>query len=250
VAGADRHAAGDFARGSLDVDRLADPRPSGGGKRFRTQLRAPIETHGDAAAQARLNGRLRPFRLRRTKDEVAADVPAGTGVLERVGLLKPRQALHDPVPRHGRPHARRARRAGADDPRNDGTPLRDARRLRLTPVARSAGHGFPGRIAAHASVASAGQDALSPYNVAAPTRFCVSHYGGRLLRTAMEGEPLERDRRDAETLDHRRDLGAPLGTPSGAANALHGAHGLLFVHVEWEHRQDRAQRAGRVGGDT
>jgi SNF2 family DNA or RNA helicase len=66
-------------------------------KRFQTLFRTPIEKHGDAAAQARLNRRLRPFLLRRTKDEVAAELPPKTEILERVDLPKPQQALYETV---------------------------------------------------------------------------------------------------------------------------------------------------------
>jgi len=66
-------------------------------KRFQTLFRTPIEKHGDAAAQIRLNRRLRPFLLRRTKDEVAAELPPKTEILERVALPKPQQALYETV---------------------------------------------------------------------------------------------------------------------------------------------------------
>jgi len=66
-------------------------------KRFQTLFRTPIEKHGDAAAQARLNRRLRPFLLRRTKDEVAAELPAKTEILELVDLTKSQQALYETV---------------------------------------------------------------------------------------------------------------------------------------------------------
>lgn len=66
-------------------------------KRFQTLFRTPIEKHGDAAAQARLNRRLRPFLLRRTKDEVAAELPPKTEILEWVVLPKSQQALYETV---------------------------------------------------------------------------------------------------------------------------------------------------------
>ena len=66
-------------------------------KRFQSVFRTPIEKHGDAAAQARLNRRLRPFMLRRTKDEVAAELPPKTEILERVDLSKPQQSLYETV---------------------------------------------------------------------------------------------------------------------------------------------------------
>ena len=66
-------------------------------KRFQSVFRTPIEKQGDAAAQARLNRRLRPFLLRRTKEEVAAELPAKTEILEQVELPKTQQALYETV---------------------------------------------------------------------------------------------------------------------------------------------------------
>jgi superfamily II DNA or RNA helicase len=66
-------------------------------KGFQTLFRTPIEKHGDAAAQARLNRRLRPFMLRRTKEQVATELPPKTEILERVELPKPQQALYETV---------------------------------------------------------------------------------------------------------------------------------------------------------
>lgn len=66
-------------------------------KRFQTLFRTPIEKQGDASAQARLNRRLRPFLLRRTKEEVAAELPPRTEILERVSLPKAQQALYETV---------------------------------------------------------------------------------------------------------------------------------------------------------
>lgn len=66
-------------------------------KQFQTLFRTPIEKHGDASAQARLNRRLRPFLLRRTKEQVAAELPSKTEILERVELPKPQQALYETV---------------------------------------------------------------------------------------------------------------------------------------------------------
>jgi superfamily II DNA or RNA helicase len=66
-------------------------------KRFQTLFRTPIEKHGDRTAQARLNRRLRPFLLRRTKEEVAAELPPKTEILDRVDLPKQQQALYETV---------------------------------------------------------------------------------------------------------------------------------------------------------
>jgi superfamily II DNA or RNA helicase len=66
-------------------------------KTFHTVFRTPIEKQGDAAAQARLNRRLRPFLLRRTKEEVATELPPRTEIIERVEFTKPQQALYETV---------------------------------------------------------------------------------------------------------------------------------------------------------
>ncbi len=66
-------------------------------KRFQSIFRTPIEKHGDAAAQTRLNRRLRPFMLRRTKEEVATELPPRTEILDRVDLPKSQQALYETV---------------------------------------------------------------------------------------------------------------------------------------------------------
>lgn len=66
-------------------------------KRFQKLFRTPIEKHGDMATQARLNRRLRPFMLRRTKEQVATELPPKTEILDRVALSKPQQALYETV---------------------------------------------------------------------------------------------------------------------------------------------------------
>jgi SNF2 family DNA or RNA helicase len=66
-------------------------------KTFQAVFRTPIEKQGDRAAQARLNRRVRPFLLRRTKDAVATELPPRTEILERVELSKPQQALYEAV---------------------------------------------------------------------------------------------------------------------------------------------------------
>jgi SNF2 family DNA or RNA helicase len=66
-------------------------------KTFQAVFRTPIEKQGDRAAQARLNRRVRPFLLRRTKDAVATELPPRTEILERIDLPKPQQALYEAV---------------------------------------------------------------------------------------------------------------------------------------------------------
>jgi superfamily II DNA or RNA helicase len=83
-----------------DVWTLTDwinPGLLGDRKRFQTLFRTPIEKHGDLAAQARLNRRLRPFLLRRTKEAVAAELPPRTEILERIDLPKSQQILYETV---------------------------------------------------------------------------------------------------------------------------------------------------------
>ncbi|KAA0578688.1 DEAD/DEAH box helicase [Azospirillum sp. Sh1] len=51
---------------------------------YRKTFRTPIEKHGDADRQRVLARRVRPFLLRRTKEEVAAELPPKTEILETV----------------------------------------------------------------------------------------------------------------------------------------------------------------------
>ncbi|WP_434625954.1 SNF2-related protein [Azospirillum sp. B2RO_4] len=51
---------------------------------YRRTFRTPIEKHGDADRQRVLARRVRPFLLRRTKEEVAAELPPKTEILETV----------------------------------------------------------------------------------------------------------------------------------------------------------------------
>ncbi|WP_240722886.1 DEAD/DEAH box helicase, partial [Poseidonocella sp. HB161398] len=83
-----------------DLWTLADwvnPGLLGDRRTFQALFRTPIEKQGDRAAQARLNRRLRPFLLRRTKEQVAAELPPKTEILERVELPKAQQALYETV---------------------------------------------------------------------------------------------------------------------------------------------------------
>ena len=83
-----------------DVWTLMDwvvPGLLGDRKRFQAVFRTPIEKQADAAAQARLARRLRPFMLRRTKEEVAAELPPRTEILDRVELSRAQQALYETV---------------------------------------------------------------------------------------------------------------------------------------------------------
>ena len=69
----------------------------GSARHFRSRFRLPVEKHGDEAARARLSRRVRPFLLRRTKHEVAADLPPKTEIVEQVEMQKAQRALYDGV---------------------------------------------------------------------------------------------------------------------------------------------------------
>ena len=55
-------------------------------KRFNQDYRTPIERHGDSERMAHLANRVRPFLLRRTKEQVATELPAKTEMVHWVEL--------------------------------------------------------------------------------------------------------------------------------------------------------------------
>lgn len=66
-------------------------------KAFNKHYRRPIETLGDRARQRLLSTRVKPFLMRRTKDEVAADLPPKTVIDEVVSLPNRQAALYESV---------------------------------------------------------------------------------------------------------------------------------------------------------
>ena len=64
---------------------------------FRRTFRTPIEKHGDRAAQAFLSRRLKPFMLRRTKEEVATELPPKTEIVSHVRLEGAQRDLYETV---------------------------------------------------------------------------------------------------------------------------------------------------------
>jgi superfamily II DNA or RNA helicase len=64
---------------------------------FRRTFRTPIEKHGDVSAQAFLSRRLKPFMLRRTKGEVAKELPPKSEIIERVRLEGAQRDLYETV---------------------------------------------------------------------------------------------------------------------------------------------------------
>ncbi|MEW5833741.1 MAG: DEAD/DEAH box helicase [Pseudomonadota bacterium] len=74
---------------------LAVPGLLGDEGAFRRHYRGPIEKQRDEACQARLNRRLAPFILRRTKSQVAAELPPKTEITRRVVLDGRQRELYE-----------------------------------------------------------------------------------------------------------------------------------------------------------
>ena len=64
---------------------------------FRRTFRTPIEKHGCQTAQSFLTRRLKPFMLRRTKQEVATELPPKTEIVERIRLEGAQRDLYETV---------------------------------------------------------------------------------------------------------------------------------------------------------
>jgi len=81
-------------------------------RRFRRLFRTPIEKHGNAERRAALTRRLKPFLLRRTKEQVAKELPPKNEIVREVELdgaqrdlyESIRVALHDKVRREVEKH--------------------------------------------------------------------------------------------------------------------------------------------------
>ena len=69
----------------------------GNRKTFREKLRTPIEKYGNQQAQAKLNGRIAPFLLRRTKEQVASDLPQKTETTMLIPLSDGQKELYEPI---------------------------------------------------------------------------------------------------------------------------------------------------------
>jgi len=66
-------------------------------KTFRDDYRKPIEEQGDAGRQAKLSRRVRPFMLRRTKDQVTPELPEKTEIVRNVELNRQQRDLYETV---------------------------------------------------------------------------------------------------------------------------------------------------------
>ncbi|HSZ81467.1 MAG TPA: DEAD/DEAH box helicase [Polyangia bacterium] len=77
------------------VLRVVSPGLLGSWEQFRARFSMPIEKFGDDARRKALAALLRPFILRRTKAEVARDLPARTEVVRVVRLSPEEQELYE-----------------------------------------------------------------------------------------------------------------------------------------------------------
>ncbi len=66
-------------------------------KGFTKLFRKPIEIQGDTARQDALNVRLRPFMLRRCKEDVALELPAKTEIIRSIEIEGPQRELYESV---------------------------------------------------------------------------------------------------------------------------------------------------------
>ena len=69
----------------------------GGQKSFRTRYRTPIEKHGDGERSDLLNRRVRPFLLRRTKQEVVSELPPKTEITDRIEMEDGQRAIYEGI---------------------------------------------------------------------------------------------------------------------------------------------------------
>ena len=69
----------------------------GNRKRFTAEFRTPIEKRGERAKQRLLSTRVKPFLMRRTKEEVARDLPEKTVIDELVPLEGAQAALYESI---------------------------------------------------------------------------------------------------------------------------------------------------------
>lgn len=66
-------------------------------QQFKQVFRTPIEKHNDRSKQQSLASRIRPFMLRRQKDEVLNDLPEKTEILHTVELQGPQRDLYESI---------------------------------------------------------------------------------------------------------------------------------------------------------
>jgi superfamily II DNA or RNA helicase len=64
---------------------------------FHKRFRVPIEKRGDAQCAASLSRRIRPFLLRRTKTDVATELPPKTEIIQRIELEPAQRDLYETI---------------------------------------------------------------------------------------------------------------------------------------------------------
>ena len=69
----------------------------GDAKQFRQFFRIPIEKNHDLDRQKLLNGRIKPFMLRRTKSEVMQELPLKTEMIRYIELSGPQRDLYEAI---------------------------------------------------------------------------------------------------------------------------------------------------------
>jgi len=69
----------------------------GSRKHFNRYFRTPIETHGSSERQERLRDLIRPFLLRRRKEQVATELPAKTEIIREVALEPEQARLYESI---------------------------------------------------------------------------------------------------------------------------------------------------------
>ncbi len=77
--------------------RFLMPGYLGDEKSFNTQVRKPIEKEKSSGTQLALNRRISPLILRRTKDQVATELPAKTTLIHRVDLTAKQSDLYESI---------------------------------------------------------------------------------------------------------------------------------------------------------
>jgi superfamily II DNA or RNA helicase len=69
----------------------------GSQRAFKTRYRGPIEKGGDVERQTQLVSRVKPFLLRRTKDEVAPELPPKTEINEPVEMEEAQRGIYEGI---------------------------------------------------------------------------------------------------------------------------------------------------------
>jgi superfamily II DNA or RNA helicase len=100
--------------------RVLSPGLLGSWEQFRARYAVPIEKFGDDSRRRSLAALLRPFVLRRTKGEVARELPARTEVVRVVRLSPEEQALYEQMRQATLDELREAKK----NPDRDGSDLR------------------------------------------------------------------------------------------------------------------------------